>query len=143
MPRIKTFDDIEVRRPALATSYPNQIEAVLLGEKSPDEVSQLLQTLDFGIATHPWALAGKSGAVAAMLDHGLPVIVPRDDWTLRHKPFPVPSINPLMTRLSEMPPELMAGRLAWRKPPKARLPEIAQKFLTSMETATATPAFES
>jgi hypothetical protein len=104
-----------------------------VGEKTPEEISRLLQNLDFGIATHPWALAGKSGAVAALLDHGLPVVVPRDDWKLRRNPVPVPAIDPLMIKLSEMPPELMAGRLARRRQPAARLPAIAAAFLSSLE----------
>jgi hypothetical protein len=35
---------------------------------------------DFGVAASPWQLIGKSGSAAAMLDHGLPVIVSRDDF---------------------------------------------------------------
>ncbi len=123
----------------LERHYAGQIETTLLGEKTPEEVSSLLQTLDFGIATHPWALAGKSGAVAAMLDHGLPVIVSRDDWALRKRPFSVQSIDPLMIRLSQMPPELMAGRLARRQAPSPRLPAIATTFLSRLG-ALPTPA---
>ncbi len=111
--------------------YKGKLEAVVVGEKSPDEVSRLLQIIDFGIATHPWALLGKSGAVAAMLDHGLPVIAPRDDWTLRKNPILVPPIDPLVLKLSQMPPELMAGRLARRSGPSPRLPVVANLFLDS------------
>jgi len=126
----KMFAELEQR-------YSGKLEVVVVGEKTPAEISRLLQALDFGIATHPWALAGKSGAVAAMLDHGLPVVVPRDDWTLRKNPISVPAIDPLMIKLSEMPPELMAGRLARRRQPAARLPAIAAMFisgLTAVET---------
>jgi hypothetical protein len=117
----------------LNNSYKGRMEVEIVGEKTPEEISRLLQNLDFGIATHPWALAGKSGAVAALLDHGLPVVVPRDDWKLRRNPVPVPAIDPLMIKLSEMPPELMAGRLARRRQPAARLPAIAAAFLSSLE----------
>ncbi|MFT3782555.1 MAG: hypothetical protein QM790_11125 [Nibricoccus sp.] len=124
-----------------ANDYDGRIEFSLTGEKTSEEVSRLLQAMDFGIATHPWALVGKSGAVAAMLDHGLPVVVPRDDWILRKRPIAVRSIDPLMVRLSEMPPELMAGRLAARRPPLARLPEISSMFVSSL-LAASSPAFE-
>lgn len=126
----------------LEQAYGGRLEVAQLGEKSPEEVSRLLQNLDFGIATHPWALAGKSGAIAAMLDHGLPVIVSRDDWTLRRKPLSVPAIDPLMIKLSEMPPELMAGRIARRRTPAERLPAIAAAFISSLGAtpATAVPA---
>lgn len=119
----------------LPGDYPGRIEVEVIGEKSPGEISLLLQSLDFGIGTHPWALAGKSGAIAAMLDHGLPVVVPRDDWALRQGPASVPSIDPLMIRLSDMPPELMAGRLAARRPPAPRLDSIARAFVASLEAA--------
>src|SRR6201995_2483307 len=99
----------------LKTEYKGHLEAVVVGEKEPAELSRLLQTLDFGIGTHPWALLGKSGAVAAMLDHGLPVIVPRDDWVLRVRPLAVPAIDRLAVKLSDMPAELMAGRIARKR----------------------------
>lgn len=116
----------------LQRHYKGRMEAVVVGEKSPDEVSRLLQIVDFGIATHPWALLGKSGAVAAMLDHGLPVIAPRDDWNLRNIPLLVPPIDPLVMKLSQIPPELMAGRLARRSGPVPRLPAITHTFLESL-----------
>jgi len=126
----------------LKSEYKDQVEAVVVGEKEPAELSRLLQTLDFGIGTHPWALLGKSGAVAAMLDHGLPVIVPRDDWILRVRPITVPAIDRLVVKLSEMPPELMAGRIARKRLPAARLPEIANLFTESLEAVAANLQFE-
>jgi hypothetical protein len=126
----------------LEKDYAGRLEALLVGEKTPEEVSCLLQAADLGIATHPWALAGKSGAIAAMLDHGLPVVVSRDDWALRRQPISVPSIDPIMIRLSKMPPELMAGRLAARGQPEPRLPKIASTFLSSLGVASASPVFE-
>jgi hypothetical protein len=35
------------------------------------------------LATSPRQAIQKSGSVAAMLEHGLPVLVTRDDWRLR------------------------------------------------------------
>lgn len=116
-----------------AEEYAGVIDFTVVGEKEPVEVSRLLQSLDFGIATHPWALIGKSGAVAAMLDHGLPVVVPRDDWVLRVRPIVVPPIDRLVFQLSDMPPELMAGRMARRQAPAPRLPSIAAIFIDSLE----------
>jgi hypothetical protein len=106
-----------------------------LGGRPQAEISRLLQTLDFGIGTHPWALIGKSGAVAAMLDHGIPVIVPRDDWALRRPPTPPPLRDPLVVRLADTPSELMAGWLARRRPPQSRLPALAAAFLARLNRA--------
>jgi hypothetical protein len=104
----------------------------ILGERPPDEISRLLQSLDLGIATHPWALIGKSGAVAAMLDHGLPVMVARDDWQLRVGPTPPPLGDPLVGRLADIPSELLAGWLGRRREPKSRLPALASAFLARL-----------
>lgn len=63
----------------MAQRHGSDAAFVLLGEQSEDRVAQLLQFADFGIATSPYILLGKSGTAAAMFDHGLPVIVNRDD----------------------------------------------------------------
>jgi hypothetical protein len=47
------------------------------GELSPPVISSYLQCADFGIATSPLSLIGKSGSVAAMQEHGMPVLVSR------------------------------------------------------------------
>jgi hypothetical protein len=56
-----------------------------LGELSPESISAELQKATFGISVTPSHLVQKSGSVAAMLSHGLPVIVSRvspgcDKW---------------------------------------------------------------
>jgi glycosyltransferase involved in cell wall biosynthesis len=54
-------------------------EFLKLGELSAKEISQMLGSADFGVATTPSSLLGKSGSFAAMATHGLPIIVPRYD----------------------------------------------------------------
>jgi hypothetical protein len=54
-------------------------EFLKLGELSAKEISQILGSADFGVATTPSSLLGKSGSFAAMATHGLPIIVPRND----------------------------------------------------------------
>ena len=61
-----------------------------LGELPAELISEHLQHANFGISVMPSALVGKSSSVAAMLAHGLPVIISRlsagcDAWhqTLR------------------------------------------------------------
>ena len=58
-------------------------DVVVVGEKPALEISRILQSIDLGLATSPRQLIQKSGTVAAMLEHGLPVLVTRDDWHLR------------------------------------------------------------
>jgi hypothetical protein len=59
-----------------------RIKIVSFGNQSQAHISEFLQNVDFGVATAPWCLLGKSGTVAAMLEHGLPVLVFRDDVDL-------------------------------------------------------------
>jgi hypothetical protein len=55
------------------------------GELSAPDVSCHLQAADFGIATTPLGLLGKSGSAAAMASHGLPTVVPRVDVLMDRK----------------------------------------------------------
>jgi hypothetical protein len=55
----------------------------LLGEKSIDEVSEVLLGASVGISTTPVILAQKSGSVAAMVHHGLPVLSVSKPWKAR------------------------------------------------------------
>ena len=45
------------------------------GELPKAEISNYLQGLNFGLTSTPWDLIGKSGTIAAMIEHGVPVIV--------------------------------------------------------------------
>lgn len=55
-----------------------------LGILPEEEISGWLQMLDFGFATTPPQLVGKSGSVQAMLEHGVPVVLSRNDWVSRY-----------------------------------------------------------
>jgi hypothetical protein len=68
---------------ALVAQSNDRLRWIFLGELPGTKVSSYLQALDFGIAATPYALIGKSGSVAAMRNHGLPVLAPRNDWTPR------------------------------------------------------------
>jgi len=56
--------------------YPD-FEFLSLGLLSAADVSEQLQLADFGICVSPSLLIGKSSSVAAMLAHGLPIIISR------------------------------------------------------------------
>lgn len=71
---------------ALAGKY--RVTCVSEGFLPPQEVSSVMQFADFGVATVPFALWQKSGVVAAMRTHGLPVIFTRfdGDWPKKWLP---------------------------------------------------------
>lgn len=105
-----------------------------LGEQPPPVIADFFAAADFGIATTPWAILGKSASVAAMLEAGLPVIVNRDETRFPGVPD-FPADDPLLMRMgADLPAQLHAAR---RRPPRLRLPDIAAQFLTEIETALA------
>ena len=57
------------------------------GELSTQSISIELQSCDLGLCTTPYDVLGKSGATAAMLEHGLPVIGFDDGDTPKEKLF--------------------------------------------------------
>jgi hypothetical protein len=110
------------------------LPASATGELPPATVSALLQSADVGIALHPWNLIGKSGATAAMLDHGLPVLVPRDDWKLRRGT--TPSLNghldPRLARLDDLTLEKTGAWLNTPRTTTSSLEVTAELFLDSI-----------
>jgi hypothetical protein len=104
------------------------------GELDATAISHLLRAADFGIAPHPWALIGKSGAAAAMLEHGLPVLVPRDEWRLRRASATAAAApgDPLLVRLAGLDAARTDRWLASRRPPEPALPRIADDFLAAL-----------
>jgi hypothetical protein len=50
------------------------LNVVVLGERSPESISEIMSTSSIGISTTPIYLAEKSGSIAAMIAHGLPVV---------------------------------------------------------------------
>jgi glycosyltransferase involved in cell wall biosynthesis len=60
----------------LARRFAESIEFCMTGGLTPRELSHWLRNADFGITTWPSQLLGKSGTVAAMRAHGLPIVAP-------------------------------------------------------------------
>ena len=118
----------------LNARYSPRFSFVNFGERSTTEVSAFLQSVDFGIATTPWEIIGKSGTAAAMLDHGLPTIVSRDDVRFKVALEPDPSPEPLLYKMDSQLPRWLIGKPA-RRPPRDGLPGMADTFLADLEAA--------
>ena len=114
---------------SFADRYKTEASFIRLGELSPAEISTALQIADAGIATSPWNLIEKSGSVAAMIEHGLPVIVTRNDFLPAENFTPDPSwaaqLHPIWT------PDFNLTRLK-KRPPASALPEIGSRFLADL-----------
>jgi hypothetical protein len=57
------------------------------GEQQSKVISKEFQNCDLGISTTPYDILGKSGATAAMLEHGLPILTHDDEDTPKDKLF--------------------------------------------------------
>jgi hypothetical protein len=116
----------------LRRRFENRVAVMELGELPAPELSVLLQGLDFGIATSPWSVIGKSGTVAAMLEHGLPVIVTRNDGQLRNGPTSEPEAHPLLHRFdAQVCEKLVDGRIG---PVRTPAPiDVAAAFIAALD----------
>lgn len=116
---------------SLSENYSSQFVFLQLGERSPLEISEFFNTIDFGIATSPYALIGKSATVAAMLEHKLPVIVNRDDFKLvSHLQLPLIS-EPLLYKFDSSITNKLKNRLV-REPPESRIGNVATQFIKDL-----------
>jgi hypothetical protein len=118
----------------MESTYGSQIKFVTLGEATAGTISAHLREADFGVAASPWQLIGKSGSAAAMLDHGLPVIVTRDDFQPYLPGDQPPSTDPLFHRLDETLTARLAGGLP-KRPARHRVDEIAAQLLSLLKTS--------
>ncbi len=108
---------------------------VELGEVAPADASRALAAFDLALSANPVALVPKSGTVAACLDHGVPVLVSRDDWQPRGT-IAVPPLDEPLVHLSPAGTALdLAALLALRRPPAPRLPAIARQFASDLAAA--------
>ncbi len=98
-----------------------------LGALPPQEIADFLAAADFGVATTPWSIVGKSASVAAMLDCGLPVIVNRDDIRYPGVPEETPD-SPLLLKMQPgLPSQFHAPP---RSPAKLRKSGVCAQFLS-------------
>lgn len=116
----------------LATQLGDALDFHSLGECTPHALSMTLSGLDLGIATSPWALVGKSGSVAALREHGVPVVVTRDDYRLRRGPTPLATPTPLLYRFDAAFLDLVSRRGLPRLPAVAE-PELYRDFIRDLE----------
>ncbi|MEO6785370.1 MAG: hypothetical protein ABI318_04480 [Chthoniobacteraceae bacterium] len=124
---------------SLPPAYPD-FRFHRLGELPVSRVSQYLRNLDFGIAATPWIAIGKSGATAAMLDHGVPVMVTRNDVRPDPRLEIEPPADPLLILAErDVSDRFLAGLP--RRAPRHSAQDLAAEFVERMERAQAAARF--
>ncbi len=114
---------------ALQVHEENSWRVLNLGPQSAEDISQCLLAADFGVSAGPPEYVFKSGTIAAMVEHGLPVLVTR----------PVGSYP-------DCPPDLLLlgmenvvrhfdVRSLKKTEPRSLLPAVAAQFLEDLQQA--------
>ena len=120
----------------IAQDYAGRFTFIRLGEQPTEHVSEYLSFLDCGIATTPRSIIGKSSSVISMLEHGLPVIVNRDDAP--GVTSPPGETEPLLVACnSHLETRLQAGLS--KGPRLSRRARIAKDFLLSLQAGGGPP----
>lgn len=113
-------------------SAPPATEFHAWGDCSDTLLSTALQFADAGVAATPWSLIQKSGSVAAMIEHGLPVIVTRNDF-LPHTPA---ALDPLWREhLHPIWESDFAFSTLQRHTPTSHLERVGAQFLHDLGVA--------
>ena len=119
----------------LERNHASHFRFLKLGPQPARAISAVLQAADFGIAASPWTLIGKSGSAAVMLEHGLPVIVTRDDFQPRVTTTRPPTEDPLVHRDREALELTLAIGLPKREA-HAQAPDFAAHWVAGLAART-------
>ena len=116
----------------IAHDYADRFAFIRLGEQPTEQVSEYLSFLDCGIATTPRSIIGKSSTVVSMLEHGLPVIVNREDASGVEVP-PGKAEQLLIACDAQLENSLESG--FGKGPRGSRRPQITHDFSSALEAA--------
>ncbi len=117
----------------MSTEYFSKFVFLKRGERSTEIVSQYLQSLDFGVASSPYSLIYKSGTAISMLEHGLQVIVNREDVRFPAFKDIITHSNPQIIRIdSNFNDQLYMNK--FHHMINSRLPKITAQFLDELES---------
>jgi len=114
---------------AMRRDYASGFAFLRLGPQPSERVSELLNTLDAGISTMPAELISKSGTAVAMFEHGVPVVVTREE-PVRGLAVGLPD-EPLLCPLDDSFTERLLAGLR-RAAPRSRLPEAASRMVRDL-----------
>lgn len=105
------------------------IAYTIVGEASADVISRTLSEADWGVSTTPLLQIEKSGCVASMREHGLPILCIGRNWTFSKKYVYTPPIDIRSYNAQE---GLDLNTLSAATDQMISLTQIAEQFLTDL-----------
>lgn len=118
----------------MAEAYRESLVFLRLSEQPVERVSQFLLSMDAGVAASPYSLLGKSSSAAAMQEHGLRVIVNRDDASASAGPALDEEREKYLLRLDDrFAQQVILPRPCL--PTGSRLAQVAARFRQDLEQA--------
>lgn len=111
----------------VAEAWGADFQFLHLGRRTEVEISHFLQSVDFGLTTNPCHLVGKSGTCMAMLDHGLPILVPKISSEDDPAEFPADMVVRCGNHIGD---EIFALRKVHT--PDPRLPHAVDELIAAM-----------
>ena len=111
------------------------LQIINMGEQSLSSISKTLSRSTIGITTTPLPLIEKSGSVAAMLAHKLPIICVSRDWNMKNRNIPQFKYiyNYQKGNLEIIIEKVMKNILNDNTPNGHQVSQIANSFLTSLK----------
>lgn len=117
----------------LARRYADRFTFLHLGEQPPGRLSAFFNEIDCGLSATPHNIAGKSSAIAAMLEHGLSVIVGDPGSPLKLRSALLPESEPQILSLSSNLPERLAQGIS-RVQPGSRLGLVVDRIVADFSS---------
>ena len=103
-----------------------------IGELEAESMSNALLNLNYGLTSTPWDLVGKSGAIAAMVEHGIPVFVSVAGGT-QNAPLVIgDAYRRLIHRVNDDLRETLVAGLA-KGTPREGLDMVSDRFMQQLE----------
>lgn len=103
-----------------------------IGELEAENMSNALLNLDYGLTSTPWDLVGKSGAIAAMVEHGIPVFVSVEGGT-QNAPLVIgDAYRHLIHKVNDSLREILVSGLA-KGSPQEGLSMVTDHFLKQLK----------
>ncbi len=116
----------------LGLRYGQRFAFCEFGEQPESRISQFLNTVDYGVTSTPFDIIGKSSSVAAMLEHGLPVLVSDEGGTPGAPLVVRDSHLPLIHRVDDSLSGLLSKGIP-RAKAEAGVAGVAETFLGQLE----------